>query len=81
MKFERKNKELKEAALGTTSHINLPLTIAIKHQLKLCYTLEFCPPILNEVLLGPKINLDAHSYLKNLLPNLSSDIQVMALKK
>ncbi|XP_051172571.1 uncharacterized protein LOC127288909 [Leptopilina boulardi] len=80
MKFERKNKELKEYASGTTSNVNLPLTIAIMHQLQLCYTSEFCPPILSDILLGLTVNPSAYSHLKNLIPNLSSNLRVMTLK-
>ncbi|XP_043464098.1 uncharacterized protein LOC122499689 [Leptopilina heterotoma] len=80
MKFERKNKEAKEYALGTTSNVNLPLTIAIRHQLKMCYTLQFCPPILGDMVLGPIVNTSAQNHLKNLIPNLSSNVKVMTLK-
>lgn len=39
--FERKNKALKEMAICSTSNINLPQTIAIRHQLQQCYNKEF----------------------------------------
>lgn len=80
MKFERKNKELKETAVGTTSNVNLPLTIAIKHQLNLCYNLEFCPPTLGEIVLGPVENLNASNQFKNLIPNLPNDVSVITLQ-
>lgn len=80
MKFERKNKELKETAVGTTSNVNLPLTIAIKHQLNLCYNLEFCPPTLGEIVLGPVDNSNASNQFKNLIPNLPNDMSVITLQ-
>lgn len=80
LKFERKNKELKETAVGTTSNVNLPFTIAIRHQLKLCYSLEFSPPTHRNIILGPVINSNASSQLKKLIPNFSNDIPVSTLK-
>ena len=40
LKYERKNRELKELTIATTSSINLPYTIAVRHQLNLCYRKE-----------------------------------------
>lgn len=80
MKFERKNKELKEIAIGTASNVHLPLTIAIRHQLKLCYKIESCPPIHGDILLGPIDNYNARSYLETKIPNLSKNIPAMTLK-
>ncbi|KAL7286869.1 hypothetical protein TKK_0019003 [Trichogramma kaykai] len=43
MKFERQNKKLKEVVVGTTSNINLPMTIAIRNQLQFCHSFEYVP--------------------------------------
>lgn len=84
MKFERKNKELKETAVGTsvgtTSNINLPLTIAIMHQLKLCYTTQFCAPMHGDIALGPIDNLNASLELEYLISNLAINVMVSTLK-
>ena len=53
MKFEREHKSKKEAAEGTKSNINLPLTIAIRHQLQFCYFVETHNGVYNDVSLGP----------------------------
>ena len=78
--YERKNKQLKEAALGTTSSINIPLTIAIWHQLQLCYKKEFCSTMLGDITLGPVKNINALVVLKNLIPQLSNNLKVTTLK-
>lgn len=80
MKYERKNKELKEIAVGTSSNLNLLLTVAIKHQLKLCYTKEFCPSVQSSIILGPVNQLNAYSDLQNLVPNLPYGLNAMTLK-
>ncbi|XP_051173978.1 uncharacterized protein LOC127289825 [Leptopilina boulardi] len=80
MKYERKNKQLKEIAVSTTSNINLPLTIAIKHQLQLCYATAFSLPIQSDIELGSIDNSDAHNYLKKFIPNLRDGISVTTLK-
>lgn len=80
MRYERKNRELKEFAVGTSSNINLPLTIAIKHQLELCYETEFCPPIQNNIILGPLNNSNAYNDLKKLLPNIPNGLPTITLK-
>ena len=43
LKFERQNKKLKEVASGTTSNLNLPLTIMTRIQLQFCYNVKFTP--------------------------------------
>lgn len=43
--YETKHQDLKDTAVETASNVNLPLRVGIKHELKLCYRLEFCPPI------------------------------------
>ena len=43
LKFERKNKKLKEAVAGTTSNVNLPLTIINRLLLQLSYDIDYNP--------------------------------------
>ncbi|XP_051165298.1 uncharacterized protein LOC127284058 [Leptopilina boulardi] len=81
MKFERKNKELKEFATATTSNINLPLSIAIRHQLNLCYKTELCPHIEKDIILGTIHNTNAHTDLKNLIPTLPDGVPTYTLKE
>lgn len=52
MKFEREHHNKKEVALGTTSNVNLPLTMSIRDQLKFCYYLKTRTSINCEVTLG-----------------------------
>lgn len=80
MKYERKHRELKDTAVGTSSNLNLPLTIAIRHQLKLCYNIEFCPSIHRELVLGPVDNYKANSQFRISIPHFSSDIPVKTLQ-
>ncbi len=51
--FERKNKAMKDHASSSSNNIFLPLTICRKHQLQLCYTMNFSP-VKNEMNLGPR---------------------------
>lgn len=81
MKFERKNKELKEFATATTSNINLPLSIAIRHQLNLCYKTELCPHIEKDIILGTIHNTNAHTDLKNLISTLPDGVPTYTLKE
>lgn len=62
LKFEQKNHVMKKAAVGTTSSINLPITVAIRNQLSFCYELNFSPPISSEAEFGP---LDKHNSDEN----------------
>lgn len=80
MKLERKNRQLKEYAVGTMSNINLPLTVSIKHQLELCYKTEFCSSVQKDVTLGVVENSNAYTNLKSLIPNLPTEVPVMTLK-
>ena len=54
-------------ATGTNSNVNLPLSIAIRHQLKLCYHDSYFPKLIGDVLLGPTDNT---TFTKE-IPNLS----------
>lgn len=56
--FERKNKIMKDHASSTTNSLFLPYTIAKGHQLRFCYTLDYCPVKEDDITLGPK-NPDA----------------------
>lgn len=79
--FERKNKELKEVALGTTCGINLPFTTAIRHQLNLCYKKEFCSQIKEDILLGPIKNNNANDIFRHLVQqDLSPNETIITLK-
>ena len=81
MKFERKNKKLKEMAVATTSNINLPLTIAIRHQLQLCYITEFCQENMQtDIILGPIKAYNASRILKTILPAFKTNGTVHTLK-
>lgn len=42
MPYERKNRVLKEMAVSTRSHRNVPLTISIRNQLQQCYSRMMC---------------------------------------
>lgn len=78
--FERKNKKLKEIPVGTTCSLHLLTTIAMRHQLQLCYSNEFNPVTENEVLLGPIKNKDVFMTLKLSLPFLPNDSIVVTLQ-
>lgn len=78
--FERKNKALKEATLSTTSNINLPHTIAIKHQLQHCYRKEFCQNFKSDISLGPVNNPNELLNLQRLITYIPEDSIVMSLK-
>lgn len=81
IKFERKNKKMKEIALGTSCNINLPLTIAIRHQLQMCYAAEFCD--LNpgkDVVCGPIVDHNAFIVLQKIFPAVQKNMTVQTLK-
>lgn len=81
MAYERKNKKLKEFALGSTCHINMPYSIAIRHQLQQCYIKEFCAPMEHDISLGPIICNNAYNCFKKLLPNnMPINLSVVTLK-
>lgn len=80
MKFERKNRELKEYATATTSNINLPLTITILHQLDLCYETEFVPHVEKDVILGAVEDSNAHTIFRTLISNLPDGVPVSTFK-
>ena len=60
---------MKEIALGTPCNINLLLTIAIRHQLQMCYTAEFfeITPT-KDVVPGPIVDHKALIALHKILP-------------
>ena len=78
--FDRKNKKLKEIALGTTCNMNLPYTIAVRHQLQQCYIKESCQNLMQEVSLGRVKNDNALLDMKELIPNISEKSAVITLK-
>lgn len=67
MKFEQQNRKLKEFAVGTTSSLNVPLTIAIRNQLKFCYELENSSIKPDKIELGPIINSNAKEELRKVI--------------
>ena len=80
-KFERKNKKLKETAVGVTSTMNLPLTITIKHQLQSCYAMKFSPPIQQDTILGLVLDKNVQiNELKILFLTMSDDALVTIFK-
>ncbi|XP_051158001.1 uncharacterized protein LOC127279603 [Leptopilina boulardi] len=78
--FERKNRKLKEIAVGTSSNINLPLTIGIRHQLQLCYTKEFCTNAKSDITYGPIDNKNAQDEFLKLIPNINKQLDVKTFK-
>ena len=54
LRFERQNRRLKLVTVRTTSNVNLPITISIRHQLQICYSAEFSKSHLQtDVVPGP----------------------------
>ena len=80
LKYERENRKLKEVALGTTSSSNLPITIAIRHQLQFCHNLQCCPVLEGDVVIGPIENENANEALKKLVPQIQDETPVSSLK-
>lgn len=56
LKFEQHNKILKEFVTGTSSNIQLPLTVATRNQLSFCYKMNFPKTTQQEIELGPLLN-------------------------
>ena len=80
MKYERKNKKMKEIAVGTVSNVNLPLTLAIRHQLQLCYVHEFSEVNMRgKIVRGPNAKHNAYLDLKRIVPGLRNDASVKLL--
>lgn len=69
LKFERENKVMKEYITGTSSNVELELTMAIRDQLSTCYKLNFEPFHAQKVELGPfiKTNPDENACLQHVL--------------
>lgn len=80
MKYERKNKQLKECGASTSSNVNLPLTIAIRHQLQQAFISKFCPVPKGDVQFGSVANHEAGRLLKSLIPQFDSKKPVQLLK-
>lgn len=78
--FERKNKKLKEIGVNTTSNINLPYTISIKHQLQLAYHSITSVIPSSDLILGPVKNKTASSAFRKIVPNFDSNMNVKTLK-
>lgn len=78
--FERKNKALKEMSLCTTSNINLPHTIAVRHQLQQCYNKEFCQNFKSDLILGPVKNVNEVLQTKRLITDIPENTIVTSLK-
>lgn len=79
-KYERKNKQLKEYAASTCSNRNLPLTIAIRHQLQQAFISKFSPVPKGHVQLGQIADHDAGKLLKDLIPQFDSSKSVQIMK-
>lgn len=80
MKYERKNKELKEFAVSSSNNINLPLTIAVRHQLLLSYKFVYHSNLDDSLQVGPVSDCNAHASLKTFIPNISQNVPVSTLK-
>ena len=80
MKYERKNRTLKEVASGTTFSTNLPLTIAIRHQLQQCFITEFCSNTHGDDVMGPIDESNAQTSLRKLVPSIKKEMPVVTLK-
>ena len=81
LKFERQNRRLKLVAVGTTSNVNLPITISIRHQLQICFSAEFSKSHLQaDVVPGPCKELNAFSKLKALVAEVDDSLNVRKLK-
>lgn len=78
--FKRKNKKLKETALGTSCHQNLPTTIAIGHQLQLCYDFDFNEVAVTDILFGSVVNNNITSTFRQIVPSLTDNFTVASLK-
>ena len=65
---------------STTCHINLPYTVAVKHQLHFCYKSQFVPVQLNEVIARPVKNINAKAAFQQLVSNINKDINFNTLK-
>lgn len=59
MHFEAKHKESKIESHIITSRKNLPLTLALKHQLKLNDRLLNEISLIDEMLFGPSVSIDS----------------------
>ena len=80
-KFETQNRRLKLVAVGTTSNVNLPITISIRHQLQICYSAEFSKSNLQtDVVPRPCKELNAFSKLKTLVLEVNDSLNVRTLK-
>ncbi|KAL6420225.1 hypothetical protein ACFW04_014596 [Cataglyphis niger] len=65
MRYEAKHRQSKIAAHISSSRRNLPLTLAIKHQLKLCYRLFQNIDIKRRISFGKKLSMQQISKLTN----------------
>lgn len=79
MKFERVNKRLGEIAVSITSGINVPLTIAVRHQLKTCYSHCLSVPD-GDTILGVVEDENKNNFLRQFLPDLQENIHVKTLR-
>lgn len=80
-KYGKKNKKLKEIAVGTTCNHNLLLTIAIRHQLQMCHVVE-CENSNpgKDFVIGPVANSNTKAALQKLVPTVQESLIVQTLK-
>lgn len=73
LRFEGKHKEIKENSKICKSRLNPSFTIAVRHQLQLCYRFFCNEGFANRVSFGRVISklhlIDSYIYFKNLLPS------------
>ncbi len=71
---------MKEIALGTTCNQHLPTTIAIRHQLQLCYDFEYNEVAETDILFGSIENNNMTASFRRIEPSLPSGFTVVSLK-
>lgn len=74
MPIERKNRDIKLVASGTSSNKNIPYTVAVSNQLYMCYLKKTCANVGSKLELGTVIQQNAdtdfktkHTYAKGVL--------------
>lgn len=71
MMFERKNKDCKDCVTPSKSNVNLPLSIAIRIQLKFCADMHFFKK--EQTFYGP-LNTSPDYDIKKLVPNIKANV-------
>lgn len=74
MPFERKNREIKLVATGTSSKKDLPYTIAISNQLYMCYLREKVKNLGDKIVSGNIVNNNAEKEFQRIYPSAKSKL-------